>query len=362
MRRVSIVIESDAMSTESESAYAILGQEVPLGSVDKALKELWGQDDARTKASLLNFAIYSEKAESMEENTRLLEEITLEQACRGLLILAVPGEKRSARAWITAHCQLQDGHKSVCSEQVSFLLEQGNANQVRNVVFAHLDSDLPLACWWQDNLTSNFDERLYSVIDVLFIDSSKWSNPSADFTTLLNALSHDSVRFAVYDLSWLRSHLFRTALAACFQDVVALAELPKLNRIEIYYSKGNRLSALLLVAWIGVRMKCGLDMAGKDIRLQSPEGILINVSLVETTGAEHLQKIILRSKAATFTVTRECGAHYVCSRVEIGDHIYEEMLPADSVSDVALIVDQLSRMGGQSLYFQMVPMLQKMIG
>src|ERR1700733_5103369 len=153
--------------TDLESSYEILGQEVPLDRVDKALKELWGQDEARTKASLLNFAIYSEKAESLEANTKLLEEITLEQACRGLLILAVPGDKRNARSWITAHCQLQDGHKSVCSEQISFLLEGGNPNQVRNVVFAHLDSDLPLACWWQDELGANFNERLYSVIDML---------------------------------------------------------------------------------------------------------------------------------------------------------------------------------------------------
>jgi glucose-6-phosphate dehydrogenase assembly protein OpcA len=349
------------MSTDLESSYAILGQEVPLDKVDVALKELWGQDDARTKASLLNFAIYSEKAETLEANTRLLEEITLEQACRGLLILALPGDKRNARSWITAHCQLQDGHKSVCSEQISFLLEGGNANQVRNVVFAHLDSDLPLACWWQDDLTANFDERLYSVIDILFVDSSRWTDPAAGFTTLRAALSQGSVRFSVYDLSWLRSHLFRTALATCFQDAPALAELPRLRQIEIHHAAGHRLSALLLAAWVGVRMKCGLDMAGKDIRLNSPEGILISVSLVESSGAEHLQKMILRSDAAVFTVSRECGAAYVCAKVEIGDRVHEEMLPADSVSDAALISDQLSRLGGQSLYLKMVPMLQKML-
>lgn len=347
--------------TDLESSYAILGQEVPLGSVDKALKDLWGQDEARTKASLLNFAIYSEKPECLEANTKLLEEITLEQACRGLLILAPPGNTQKARAWITAHCQLQDGHKSVCSEQISFLLQDGNSNQMRNVVFAHLDSDLPLACWWQDNLTAAFNERFYSVVDVLFIDSAQWSNPAGDFAILTGALSHGSVRFAVYDLSWLRSHLFRTALAACFQDALALAELPKLKEIEIHYTTGNRVSALLLIAWIGVRMKCALDMAGQDIRLQSPEGSLIRASLVEAAGAEPLQKIVLHSAAAAFTVVRECGAHYVCSRVEIGDHVHEEMLPADSVSDAALISDQLSRMGGQSLYLQMVPMLQKML-
>jgi glucose-6-phosphate dehydrogenase assembly protein OpcA len=250
----------------------------------------------------------------------------------------------------------------VCSEQISFLLQDGNANQMRNVVFAHLDSDLPLACWWQDDLSAAFNERFYSVVDVLFIDSSQWCNPAGDFATLQSALSHGSVRFSVYDLSWLRSHLFRTALAACFQDALALAELPKLKEIEIQCAKGNCISAQLLVAWIGVRMKCTLDMADGNIRLQSPEGNLIKVSLVEGEGAEHLRRIVLRSDKAAFTVCRDAGANYVFSKVEIGDHVHEEMLPADSVSDAALITDQLSRMGGQSLYMQMVPMLQKMLG
>ena len=91
----------------------ILGQEVPLGHVDKALKELWGKDDARTKASLMNFAIYSEDPVSLEANTRLLAEITEEHACRGLLILVLPSDSQpQARAWITAHCQLHEGQKS----------------------------------------------------------------------------------------------------------------------------------------------------------------------------------------------------------------------------------------------------------
>src|SRR5262245_34337982 len=118
------------MSTTLDTT--MLGQEVSLGQVDKALKELWGKDEARTKASLMNFAIYSEDPESLDDNTQLLSEITQEHACRGLLILVLPtdGEPQS-RAFITAHCQLHEGHKSVCSEQVSFVIEGGNMGQVR---------------------------------------------------------------------------------------------------------------------------------------------------------------------------------------------------------------------------------------
>ena len=37
------------------------------------------------------------------------------------------------------------------------------------------------------------------------------------------------------------------------------------------------------------------------------------------------------------------------------------MLPADPVTDAGLIGEQLSRLGGQSLYLQMVPMLRAML-
>jgi len=350
------------MSAVFDESLAILGQEVPLGKVDKALKELWGQDDARTKASLINFAIYSENPDSLSPNTALMADITREHSCRGLLIIALPGhEEPKARAWVTAHCQLYAGQKSVCSEQVSFILEGGNVNQVRNIVFAHLDSDLPLVCWWQGDLSSSFNERLYSVIDLLFIDSSKWQFPADDFARLGDAQEGKTSRFRVYDLSWLRSHYFRTALAMCFPDKVALSELPKITRLEITHAPGHKLAAQLLAAWICVRLKAKIVKNADQITIQLPEGQNILVETHEATGTEAVQSLVLSSPDATFTVDRKCGSTYICTTVKIGGQVREEMLPADLPTDAALITDQLSRLGGQSLYFQMVPVLRQIL-
>lgn len=345
-----------------ESSLSILGQEVSLGQVDMALKELWGRDEARTRASMMNFAIYSEDAASLEHNTRLLEEVTREHACRGLLVLALPQKTPPrARAWITAHCQLHEGQKSVCSEQVSFVLEGGSADQLRNIVFAHLDSDLQLAFWWQGNLTASFDERLYSVIDVLFVDSSKWQDPVRDLARIQEARRQDAAQFRAYDLSWLRSHLFRTALASCFQDAPALAELPKVEGIEIVHSSGHRPAGLLLAAWIGVRLKCTLETSS-GLSLVTPEGRAMHVRLRDGGPGEALRSIELTSSNARFRAARDCGETYICTKVQIGEHVHEEMLPADLVSDAALIAEQLSRLGGQSLYAKIVPMFQAMLG
>lgn len=348
------------MNATLEDSLAVLGQEVPLGQVDKALKDLWGKDEARTRASLMNFAIYSEDPESIEANTRLLEEITREHACRGLLLLALPAGEPHARAWITAHCQLHDGHKSVCSEQISFVLEGGTINQVRNIVFAHLDSDLPLVCWWQNGLTANFSERFYSVMDMLFIDSSCWKDPAHDFAVLAGALDQSTVRFRVYDLSWLRSHLFRTALASCFSSAAALNELRGLQSVEITHSKGHRLAGLLVAAWIGVRLRCKLEPAA-GIKLVTPEGGAFHVTLRAGGKGEAMQRIELRSEGGSLSVSRDCGAEYICTKVQMGGRQHEQMLPADPATDAALISEQLSRLGCESLYLQMVPMLRDML-
>ena len=70
---------------------ASLGSDIPIGNIDAELRKLWLADEANTRASLTNFAIYSERDNSLEENTRLIEEITADQACRAIVIHADPG-------------------------------------------------------------------------------------------------------------------------------------------------------------------------------------------------------------------------------------------------------------------------------
>ena len=108
-------------------------------------------------------------------------------------------------------------------------------------------------------------------------------------------------------------------------------------------------------------MKCELAVDSHGIRFTLPEGGVAEVFIKEGQNNEALQSIVLQSEKASFRLARDCGAAYVCTRVEINDHVIEGMLPADLPDESALIADQLSRLGGQSLYSQMVPMLQKML-
>lgn len=322
-----------------------LGLETPIARIDRALKQLWEGDEAKTRASLINLAIYTEDGCQLMADNELLDHVAAQHACRALLILALP-EARSprARAWIQALCRPYQGKQVVCSEQISFVLEGGDAAQVQNIVFAHLDSDLPLVVWWQGDLSKNFEERLYSRIDTLIIDSSRWSDPAHQFDALLAAMNAETGGFDVRDLAWTRSHFMRTALATCFQDAASCQNLARLQSIRITHLTGQRTTALLLAAWINQRLKAALS-----------------VELIEKDTGPALQGLVLEGPGVRGEVRRECDSCFVRVSSTCGENTREELLPADVDSDAELVSELLSRFHGSTLYSSMLPFVRSML-
>lgn len=346
----------------SEDTLSCLGTEVPLPKIDRALKDLWagGDETMKTRASLINFAIYSEDADTVAKNNEQLARITDDNACRALLITCLPEVKpQRARAWINALCRPYQGKQVVCSEQISFVLEGGDAAQVQNIVFAHLDSDLPLIVWWQGDLTKNFEERFYSRIDTLIIDSGRWCDPQAEFTELLTA--RDEGEFDVRDLSWTRSHFLRTALANSFQDAKAREHLPKVHTIEVTHAPGQRCAALLLGGWICLRLGARQDESAEGLVFTKEDGSQIRVQLQENTGGCALQQLRLVSPCLEVSITRDGASAFVHTHASCEGHSHEEMLPADVVTDADLIASQLSRAGGSTHYKHVLPLIRSML-
>ncbi|MDZ4290264.1 MAG: glucose-6-phosphate dehydrogenase assembly protein OpcA [Prosthecobacter sp.] len=351
------------LSSLTEKAFSRLGLEVPLPQIDRALKELWEADDAKTRASLINFAIYSEDISSIESNNELLDHITADHACRALLIISLPDVKpQRARAWINALCRPYQGKQVVCSEQISFILEGGDEMQMQNVVFAHLDSDLPLVVWWQGDLTKNFHERFYSRIDTLIIDSSTWSDPVSEFDQLCAARGEDEpFEFDVRDLSWTRSHFMRTALANTFQDAKAREHLIHVEQIEITHAKGHRCAAILLAGWIANRLGGTLDEKQTGLQFARPNGGRIHARLIEKDGGCALQALALTGANLEVRITRDGNSTFVHTCASCEGHSHEEVLPADMVNEADLISEQLSRAGGNTHYSSVLPLVAKML-
>jgi len=342
----------------------MLGEEVPLAKLEKTVRTLWADESGagKTRASLMNFAIYSEDLSSLEKNTQLLAGITREHSCRALLILNDPGAATmSTRAWITAHCQLYDGKRSVCCEQLSFLLEGGGADRVRNVVFSNLESDLPLVLWWQGELTDRLDERFCSVLDGLIVDSSQWRDAAASLRRILAARESRKTHFTLGDLSWMRSHVMRVTLAAAFQNRTLLAALPAMTSLRVTHAPGSRAAALLVAAWVGKQLDASLTRAGSRMAFErkNAEPLQIELEVGEANGCP-LQALALSGPGVSVSVTRECGSGFVYARTSQGGAEREEVQPTPHDNDADLIVEQLSRFGGTTRYFEALPLFLQM--
>ncbi len=346
--------------------FSFLGKSVELGRIDGELRHLWETDDASTKASLVNFALYNEDPRSLADNHQMVARLTREHACRALLI-AVDRDQPApaARAWITAHCQLANGDRAICSEQVAFLIGGGGAEMIRNVVFAHLDSDLPLVFWWQGDFSDAFEDRLYSIIDRLIIDSGSWSrDPAGQFARLQQAHEDPSSRFVVNDISWTRSFHMRQGLAHCFDDAPSLRALPTIDRLQLTVAPHRQVAGLMLVAWIAARLERGITTDGSDVRLTDHHGQTpdIRVEVVDDPKpGVCIRSLELSGPGCRFQLHHDLGDSHLQLLSDTPGHQMRHVIPADHEDEADLVSEQLQRAGVNRLYFEMIPGLRRLL-
>ncbi|HEY0790087.1 MAG TPA: glucose-6-phosphate dehydrogenase assembly protein OpcA [Chthoniobacterales bacterium] len=243
------------------------GLPVEIDKISRSLKKLWEQEgEMLTKASLVNFAIYSEAPDALNVNSQLIEEVTRENACRAILIAANPSAaKFRVQAWISAHCHVsRAGAKQVCSEQVSILLDGGDHATMRNILFSNLDSDLPLFLWWQGQFPDEMDSQLWPWVDRMLYDSQAWREPAKQVRTLRATIAAGHSRTVPCDLNWRRINYLRLALAQACDHPWALEKLSVLDKVKVTYHPEAWTTGTLLVAWLASQLGWALRDCRED--------------------------------------------------------------------------------------------------
>ncbi len=358
-----------APTAPDPAAFALLGEEVALTRVEKALQALFAGDELQqggiARASLINLVLYNENSAELERDAAVLAELTSETACRSLLIHADPHAAATrVRAWVQAHCQIdRHGEKSVCTEQISFLLDGPSPGLLRNVVLAHLDSDLPLAFWWRGEFSDAFEEGLYSRIDRFLYDSEGWASPRNPLLRLLECQRSAPSPFVMHDLAFTRLNAIRHAIAKAFDRSLVARGLPALSEISIRHAPGFRMSALHLAAWVAGRLESTIDAAASSAR-----EIVCHAG---RRGARSGFRIRLDELDSARRGTVEIDFHLDGVRVEISrcqtrDFIRtltkreeaateEDWLPAPRLHEAALVADILNRAGRNRTHAQILP-------
>lgn len=356
---------------------AILGQPVELSRLDQELQQLFldsSEEVGITRASLLNLALYNENQEQLEEDCAALEAITRESACRALLIHTDPrgGEVR-AQSWIQAHCQVSgSGTKQVCTEQVSFLLEGRAPGMVRNIVFAHLDSDLPLALWWRGEFSDVFEESLYSRVDRLLFDSEDWETPRNQFLRLQDAQDRSHDHLVLHDLSFTRLNPVREAIANAFDRPRADHRLESLERIEIRSAPHHRMSAIYLANWIAERLGARLDPAastadrfvflGDRRRSEGPGSFAVSLGGIES-GRKGCVEVDFHLAHQRIEISRRQSRDFLRTRIHDleQEDCEEHWLPNPGSSDADLVTQILIRAGRNRAYSRILPQVGELL-
>lgn len=325
------------------------GQPAEIGKIDRELGKLWAASgDTKTRASLINLAIYTEDASALGANTTLIAEIAGQHACRAILIVANPLARESrARAWINTHCHLAEkfGHQT-CSEQITFQLDGGSASALPNIVFSHLDSDLPLCFWWQGEFRESQDEKFWGWVDRLIFDSGPWSDPARQFAIVHRIGRLADARTTLCDLNWTRLHRYRLAVASLFDHAGALPCLDRITSAHITAAPGCRTTALLLLGWVAAQLKWTLPSQGNFFT--APDGRPIRFEVIEAPGA-CISLVELSGDDACFHLARQDGFFH--AKIQVPGMPATTLTLSSSEDRLAdTLVAELGRGGRHPLY------------
>jgi glucose-6-phosphate dehydrogenase assembly protein OpcA len=338
-----------------------LGLAVEVGRIDRELKRLWAEGGGtKTRASLINLAIYSEAPGSLPENTQTISEITEDHACRAIVIAANPAAKENrVEAWINVHCHVsRAGSKQVCSEQLSFLLEGPCARLLPNIVFSQLDSDLPLVLWWQGEFSDPMDPQLWAWVDRVIYDSQSWRDFETQMQRVEAAQAEAKQRIVLCDLNWTRLVQIRLALAQFFDHPANHGHLDEIDRVEIDHAAGYRSTALLLAGWLAAQLRwmTGDPAAQDSFWFATSTGRMIKVSFHEKAG-EPISRCALRSGSLEFKVAHAQKADLL--EVAAGER--RGRLPAGKNDDVRLMSEELMRGGPHKVYLRAMNCVRKFL-
>jgi glucose-6-phosphate dehydrogenase assembly protein OpcA len=338
------------------------GMPVEIGRIEKDLGRLWEESgDSKTRASLINLAIYTESAEFVAKNTELIAQIATEHACRAILIFANrTAPEVGAKAWINAHCHTSGKHE-ICSEQITFQLDGESPAALSSVVFSHLDSDLPLCFWWQPPFRKPLDTRLWSWIDRLLFDSNSWNDPAGQFAIVREIAALGDTRTVLCDLNWTRILSLRSGLAQFFDNACALPYLCKLDRVEITHAPGARMSALLLVGWLASRLGWKLDTVLGRHSFRASDRREIVFELTEQPGS-YISSCRLAAGAAEFRLERSHGDEFFHATMTGGDFNEScQLLPSGRNRILDTLLVELSHRGRHPLYLKSLEVIEPLL-
>ncbi len=265
-------------------------------AIERELTALWREagkttDNAHpvTRACLWNVAFHIEERNDHPGHggaTRQLEvvaELPRFLAARALVLrtLEASPDKPELESWISANCLLAgDGSKLVCSEEITFTSRGDGARHLPSLVRALLVPAVPTAVVFAGvpTLESPLVQGLVGASDRVIVraDFATCKDPLSDILSLL-----DRPGLSVMDLGWINTSAWRREVAALFDSPLSMGEADKITRAEVRAGTGHRMTARLMLGWVGSCLSSGRIEQVSPVawRLNRPEGAPLELVL-----------------------------------------------------------------------------------
>jgi glucose-6-phosphate dehydrogenase assembly protein OpcA len=344
-----------------------LGRSVAINDIGCELKKFWQEGEgSMARASLINLAVYSEKPDSLEKNTQLIAKITENHACRALVIGAKPkSNENRVEAWVNAHCHVTGaGGKQICSEQISFSLEGPCVKWLPSIVFSHLDSDLPLYLWWQDDFPDEMDPQLWAWVDRLIFDSQTWKDFDKQMRLVETAEQEAKQRIVLCDLNWTRLDKVRYAIAQFFDHPASHHHFAEMKSVSVDFAPGYKSTVILLIGWLAAQLKwkTNQQQMNGSCRFLDSNNRKIDIELREKAGSP-IGAVVLKSESVKFSINpAQCGDLLEVSRSGDMETAVPQMMPGQTNSPVDLITQELLRGGPHRVYLHAVSAVRALLG
>ncbi len=252
---------SDADRARANFERFARGEPIPVevGEIERELSSLWQQASqtggaAVSRAMLWNLVVPTRGRTGLEKTKALCDAIAPAVPVRAIALClddTVAGQPLSATIDTNVVSQPGGGRVVYC-EEISLIGPPGAEAHFGAMVRALQVPGVRTATLWMDATMPSalLARELLPVTRRLIIDTASCARPVE--LRDLEALAARALPRPVADLGWLRLGSFRLLFAGLFDPPVGGGPLRRATRLAVRYRAGGDVSALLVVAWLGL--------------------------------------------------------------------------------------------------------------
>ncbi|HYM15368.1 MAG TPA: glucose-6-phosphate dehydrogenase assembly protein OpcA [Dehalococcoidia bacterium] len=350
------------MAQDVTALEKITGKEIAVdpAGIEDAFLRIWREtagdayDASTVRLRVLNLVAVGSGPAAGDSFDRVMAVVPQRHPCRGILAVADTAAS-GVEASIGAHCWNAAGTgRHVCSEEVSLRGAPGQARALASAVLALLVPEVPVEIWLIDNvdLDGAVVAELLASADRVLLDSARSANPADAYRAALAVSDERGIAFC--DLAWQRLAGWRALIAQLFDRTDAMAELPRLQSIEIVGGDGRPSSdALLLAGWFASRLR--LQPADVSARVDGFGATLYDgtrgTRLAVTSDVQRapLREVRIRTERASFFIQLHEDSGHMHVREEWPDRQTRRTVAMEPIDDAAVILDALDDRDGASV-------------